>query len=142
MSIGRSVSYNFLHLSVQELLAAFHISDMSPEDQVETFQSLMGHPRFISVLQFYAGITKLQTPGIQDVMASVVRRVHVDVTSHERLRNRLHLVTVIRCLHETQDAQLSLSVAEMLQWKLDLHYITLSPTECLTIGYFSSCVCC
>ena len=57
VSVGWSVSYNFLHLSVQELLAAFHISEMSPADQVKTFQSHMDNPRFVSILQFYAGIT-------------------------------------------------------------------------------------
>ena len=29
-----SLSYNFLHLSVQELLAAYHISQMDPSKQV------------------------------------------------------------------------------------------------------------
>ena len=135
VSVGRSVSYNFLHLSMQELLAAFHISEMPPDEQIKTFQSLMGHPRFVSVLQFYAGITKLQTPGIHNVIGSVVRRV---MSYEEKARN---LVSVIKCLLETQDVQLCLSVAEMLQWNLGLWATTLSPTDCLSIGYFSSCVC-
>ena len=41
----QSVSYNFLHLSIQELFAAFHISkQMSPSKQVDNFKKLFGHP--------------------------------------------------------------------------------------------------
>ena len=143
VTVGRSVSYNFLHLSVQELLAAFHISDMSPKDQVETFQSLMSHPRFFSVLQFYAGITKLQTPGMQNVIAGVISSAVREIgTSHEVTnKTRLPLVSMIRCLHETYNVQLCLSVMECLLWELDLRFTTLTPTDCLSIGYFSSCVC-
>ena len=37
---SKSLSYNFLHLSVQELLAAYHISRLVPYEQVEIFQNL------------------------------------------------------------------------------------------------------
>ena len=37
-------TYNFLHLSVQELLAAIHISKMNETEQLDTFNDLLGHP--------------------------------------------------------------------------------------------------
>ena len=55
------VYYCFLHLSIQELLAAIHISLMSPKQQISVFQKLLCNPRFNAVFQFYAGITKLRT---------------------------------------------------------------------------------
>ena len=59
---GSLLSYFcFLHLSIQELLAAIHISHMSAKQQISVFQELFGNPRFSAVLQFYAGITKLRT---------------------------------------------------------------------------------
>ncbi len=56
---GHFVYYSFLHLSIQELLAAIHISLKSPKDQISVFQKLFGKPRFNAVFQFYTGITKL-----------------------------------------------------------------------------------
>ena len=58
---GHRIYFCFLHLSIQELLAAVHISQMSPKQQISVFQELFGTPRFSAVFQFYAGITKLRT---------------------------------------------------------------------------------
>ena len=56
---SKTMSYNFVHLSIQELLAAYCISIMKESKQVRVFQTLLGEPRFSAVLQFYAGFTKL-----------------------------------------------------------------------------------
>ena len=62
---GKAVSYNFLHLSIQEILAGFYIATQLPDDeQVTEFNELFDKSRFSAVFQFYAAISKLQTPGI------------------------------------------------------------------------------
>ncbi len=58
---GRLVYYSFLHMSIQELLAAIHISRMSSKNKISLFQNMFGKPQFSAVFQFYAGITKLST---------------------------------------------------------------------------------
>ena len=55
---GAVVSHNFLHLTVQEFLAALHTSLMSPEQQLEHFQR-HEDGRLRVVLRFLAGLTKL-----------------------------------------------------------------------------------
>ena len=67
---SKSLSYNFLHLSVQELLAAYHISQMDSSEQVKVFKKLFGSPRFQAVLQYYCGFTKLDNPEIQQFISS------------------------------------------------------------------------
>ena len=61
ISHGRSVYHNFLHLSVQEMLAAVHVSRMPASEQISTFDSMFNDARFSAVLQFYAAITNLRT---------------------------------------------------------------------------------
>ena len=64
---GKVVSYHFLHLSVQELLAALHIAkNMSESEQVSMFDKffLAIKHHFIHVLWFYAAITNLKPAGI------------------------------------------------------------------------------
>ena len=56
---SKTHSYNFLHLSVQELLAARHISQMSSSEQVTVFKKLFESSRFEAVLHYYSGFTKL-----------------------------------------------------------------------------------
>ena len=61
---GVNMSHNFLHLTVQEFLAALHISNMSPEEQLEHFQRHK-EGRFRVVLRFLAGLTKLDNISIE-----------------------------------------------------------------------------
>ena len=63
--LSKSLSHNFLHLSVQELLAAYHISNFDSSKQLEVFERMFGISRFQAVLQYYSGFTKLANPAIQ-----------------------------------------------------------------------------
>ena len=58
VTVGAVVSHNFLHLTVQEFLAALHISFMSPEQQLQHIQR-HEDGRLRVVLRFLAGLTKL-----------------------------------------------------------------------------------
>ena len=51
--LSKSLSYNFLHLSVQELLAAYHISHMDSNEQLHVFKRMFGSSRFQAVLHYY-----------------------------------------------------------------------------------------
>ena len=70
---GMSVFYNFLHLSVQEVLSAYYLTTkLSDSEQVSQFKQLFNQPRFAAVFQFYAAITKLKSPGIRQVIDKIV----------------------------------------------------------------------
>ena len=56
---GTVSSHNFLYLTFQEFLAAVHISNMSPEEQLIHFQRHSYDVRFTMMLRFLAGISKL-----------------------------------------------------------------------------------
>ena len=53
---GAVVSYNFLHLNLQEFMAAFHVSLMTSDMQIEHFYSIEDTSM---LLTFTAGLTKL-----------------------------------------------------------------------------------
>ena len=56
--LSKSLSYNFLHLSVQELLAAYRISRMDSSKQLKVFKRMMFESsRFQAVLHYYSGFT-------------------------------------------------------------------------------------
>ena len=131
VSIGRSLYYNFLHLTVQELLAAYHIAKhMNRHEQVSKFHELLHQPRFTTVFQFYAAITKLQTTGINAVVTSIIQS-----------ENKALLLSLLNCLYEMQDQKYCQSVSEHLQGELNLCSVSLDPMSCLSVGYFLSSVC-
>ena len=55
---GVKVSHNFLHLTIQEFLAALHIFNLSSEEQLKHFKRHK-EGRFRLVLRFLAGLSKL-----------------------------------------------------------------------------------
>ena len=127
---GKSVFYNFLHLSVQEVLSAYYITTkLSDSEQVSQFQQLFNQPRFAAVFQFYAAITKLKSPGIRQVIDRIVEA-----------KSKPLLVSLLRCLHEAQDPALCLYVGERLEYRPDLSETSLSPLDCLSVGFFLSSV--
>ena len=56
---GRASSYRFIHLTLQEYLAAFHISQLPVHDQTRLFQEHLNSGYFTMTIRFVAGLTKL-----------------------------------------------------------------------------------
>ena len=151
-----SHSYNFLHLSIQELLAAIHMSTkLEPSEQLAQFQELFGRARFSAVFQFYAAKTKLKTRGMDKIVIQVVQKCTQDerateLTPHSRTDSDQNsgssslghkpqplLLSLLHCLFEAQDETLCQLVAKELKGELGgLQGISLSPADCLSVGYF------
>ena len=144
LSVVREVYYCFLHLSIQELLAAVHVSHMTSSEQISEFQKLFGQPRFSAVFQFYAGITKLRKK--RRFLSKLPRFLcPVPTSVYDLVRRIIHqkqkkdvilLVSLLHCLHEAEDPSLCQFVAEQLNGLLNVDNTTLSPLDCLSIGYF------
>ena len=122
--------YHFIHITIQEILASYHIAAQIPEiSPVSLFQSFFNQPRFAAVFQFYAVHTKLKVPGIRDIIDQILER-----------GSKHLLISLLSCLYEAQDSSLCSYVGEKLDHMLILDSILLSPLDCLCNGYFLSSV--
>ena len=147
LSDGRTVYYNFLHLSIQEMLSAVYICHMPASEQISTFDSLFSDSRFSAVFQFYAAITKLRTsrPFLSKLPSWLIPRyvtVHMlDLIGKIVKRdNSSLLISLLHCLYEAQDPFLCQFVTEQLGNELDLRNTSLTPVDSIAIGYFLSYV--
>ena len=132
---SKTISYNFVHLSIQEILAAFRISQMGYFEQVSVFKTLLSQPRFAAVLQFYAGFTKLTNRVVRNIITGS------DFTDYES--SKLSLLNYVRCFYEAQinDQSLYSKIFPRLNGILRLSSVTLSPLDCMSVGYFLALVC-
>ena len=123
-------SYYFLHLSVQELLASFYISKLPGKEQIVVFNKLFGEPRFAAVFRFYAAFTKLENEGIRKIVVDIIKK-----------EDKHQILYLLHGLYEAQTLSLCEFVGSQLGRVLDLSGTSLSPVDCLAVGYFISCFC-
>ena len=70
-SVGDNITYQFLHLTIQEFLAARWVAThMSPEQQATFFKEHLSDDRFRTMLLFLSGITKLDDSSFRMVFSA------------------------------------------------------------------------
>ena len=121
------VTCNFIHLSVQELLAAYYIKSRSdPTEHSKHFRLLLNNKKF-QVLEFYAGLTKLSNKGVQDIITSF----------RNYFTKSLVFKCVMNCIFEAQISDPSFY--QLIRIKGFRFFSTfLSSIDCLSMNYFLS----
>ena len=83
---GAIESFFFIHLTLQEFLAAVHVSLLTVDKQREIWARYLGEPHMAQVWRFYCGLTKLQ---------------HFDRL--QKMINSYPADFLMQCMFETQD---------------------------------------
>ena len=71
MPSGIRSSYSFLHLTIQEYLAAYHINSLDAEKQVKMVEHLMNELPLTMAIMFYAGLSNLENRAVLDMLLKV-----------------------------------------------------------------------
>ena len=130
---GATVSFSFFHLTLQEFMAAFHLSEQPVERQIKHFQEygskvtnrfLYGH--FQITLQFLAGLGKFA-----DYPTDRIRSIISNSKSSSKLQITLD------GLHWIFEAQGSRNVYKAISMTVicPLNYRRLSAFNCFVLGY-------
>ena len=128
VDMGASVSYNFLHLTVQEYLAAYHISQQSRDEQVAFMREHMKeNDKLKVVVRFLAGLSELGKD-----LWDVVRGFASMGGPHDFIKPE-----ILHCLFESQDP---LAISSVLSF--DCVRFGYLPFDLYVLGYcvtHSSC---
>ena len=111
-----SVSFSFLHLSIQEYLAAVHISLMSSDEQTKLFRSYWKEEHLRNTWRFVAGITQLKS-----IKASP-------------FSSGKHAVDIVELLYEAQDTTILSDPSSTVGFRQD-GVSTLTPSVCVALAY-------
>ncbi len=134
------VSYNFLHLTVQEYLAAFHLSQQQVEKQIEHLREYKEHEKqmyyqkqhqFHMVLQFLCGVGKFSGYSSEDLRTILfVKRSSDDSAS---VRYEVTLST-LHWLFEVQDNDVVTNLLGSSHIQLE-EDSKVTPFDCFVLGY-------
>ena len=119
---GGGVSYNFLHLTVQEFFAAYHIAHLGSSG-LEVFKQHGKDKRWNVVLRFVAGLTKFKH-----------YEGHLEHVFTDEFRGEVK-VFFIQCLFEAQTIHHLKSLFKMSQCKVSDASCMYTPLDLYALGY-------
>ena len=122
---SESYSYNFLHLTIQEFLAAYYISTLEASEQIRRIEDSLDKGHSEIMLRFFAGITKFKS---SDGSKTPVEWLRTYYESGGELE-------CLRWMFEAQDQGLIRQVLGNGTQDLDLSLQTLAPFDCYILGY-------
>ena len=134
--VGKTTSYNFLHLTTQEYLAAYYVSTLPEEQQLELLQKIFWDDHFNFMWIMYVGTVGVKT----GAFATFVRTITLDnklTTIQDNEKKRLHL---FQCYLEAKvDTKIPLAVSSLFSnGSVKLTGITLLPHHITSLMYFMS----
>ena len=117
-----TVTYNFLHLTVQEFLCSLYMSTLSQQEQLNLLsEHFTDYP---NVMIFLCGLTRLASN-------EMIKFMHSKLNSLDDQ----YFTTVIRCVYESNGSDLQLTSP----LKINLEFHTLLPYDCLCLSWLLSC---
>ncbi len=123
---GRTRTFSFLHLTLQEFLSAYYINHLRPAKQVRIFKEHSDSDFMETVWNFYCGLTSFR-PRRKKFKGVFVKK---DYTLQEQRWKRL-----VRYALESQQQMVWDKVAKTLDGKFVFFSNELTPTDLLAIGH-------
>ena len=135
---GTVLSYNFLHLTIQEYFAAYHMSLQPTETQVKMFHDHKLATSMKMVLLFFAGLTHFKGISEDDIISLLGLHGYRKKVGTERLFRIMSSNDGIRYLFE---ANTRISVLDALEdVRITLPHTTLF--DCYVLGFIISSTAC
>ena len=113
---GGQVTFNFIHLTIQEFLCAVYMLTLSQEEQYHLLNKYFDN--YPNIMILYCGLTKLN---FHQVVSSKLTTGHSTVTA-------------VKCLYEGQQ-NIAPQIKSLSPFVLDIGHITLLPYDCHCLSY-------
>ena len=138
------VSYNFLHLTVQEFLAAYYVSKLPLSEQAQILDDSIGKNHLVIMLRFVAGLTKFHVQqsserSLSGRVSKFVKGLFKSRGPADCLRTMYYGSTnntmeSLRWMFETQDKLLLREALGTETQTLNFARQTLAPFDCYIIA--------
>ena len=133
---GAVLSYNFLHLTIQEFLAAYHVSLQTAQEKIEFFQKHQKAQSNQMVLKFFAGLTNLD-----DISDDELLSISSDDEENDEYKH-IELETIHFLFEAKQRIKMLNALSKVIFDDDDDGFMDVSPFDSYVLGYIASLTTC
>ena len=138
--IGTTMTFNFLHFSIQEYLAAHHIANLPPDEELKIIEDKFWSDGHFNMFSIYVTLTKGQRPSFKHFLCNGNKVIPI---SDKFLSNQLQCFRLYHCFHEAGDVDICKTIEKSIIFRskvIDLSdtRLTAGDVECFTVFFTSS----
>ena len=136
-----SSTFNFSHTTNQEFFYAYHLTQLSYDEQLQFVQENFSNPNFAIVMRFYSGLTGLSLSQVASFLCHPdPQSSHPESSSQssslpsECDNDNPHLLYIFHSLYESQNSDLAQNIAQQLNQSL-IFGLHLTPHDFFAIAF-------
>lgn len=145
---GKTLTFSFIHSSIQEFLAAYHVAHLPPREELRVLEEKFWSSNHSNMFSMYTSLTKGQQPSFKQFLQQpsflqwfaqlfYSKREDAISISAKFLDDELKCIRLFRCFHEAYDmetCQYLLSSKIFSSGNIGLrNHLTVYDVECLTL---------
>ena len=135
-----TTTFNFLHFSIQEYLAAYHIANLPADEELKIIEEKFWSAIHFNMFSIYVSLTKGQRPSFKHFLCGGNKSI---IISDKFLNDQLRSVRLYCCFHEAGDVDICKTIERSVKFsdkKIDLSHtrLTASDVKCVTVFLTSS----
>jgi len=136
------VSFNFLHFSLQELLAAFHVASSSTTVQEKIIRENFWNSRYLNTWIMYCGLTEGSSLALKHYLSGnrfllFSRIFGARGVMQDTMDDKIKCLHLFQCFLEADNVEMCEQVGNFLHdRKIDLSGQVLLPKDIHTLGFF------
>ena len=146
---GKTMTFNFLHFTIQEFLAAHHVAGLSPRKELKILKEKFWSDIHSNMFAIYISLTKGQRPSFKQFIKPSFGQQLKGFLTGEQLENRflkdqVKCFRLFRCFLEAGDKEMCRSIentksVNINSKTIDLSHNTLSPSDVECVTVFLTC---
>ena len=135
--IGKTTTFNFLHLSIQEYLAAHHLISLPADKELTFIEENFWSDVHFNMVSIYITLTKGQRSAFKLFLSEGNQLVTI---SDKFIYDNLQCFRLYRSFHEAGDVNICNTIEQSKKYDINVSGITLTATdvECVTVFLTSS----
>ena len=137
---GTTTTFNFLHFSIQEYLAAHHIANLPADEELQIIEQHFWSKLHFNMFSIYVALTKGQRSSFKHFLCGGNKAIAI---SDKFLNDQLQSIRLYRCFHEADDGHIYRTIERSVTFhnkeiKLSHTRLTAIDVECVTVFLTSS----